>query len=341
VVELFNSKSGTALFEEAYRGWQGKKVIVLGDFILDEFIYGTTDRVSREAPVVIVRYEESEFLPGGGANAARNIVSLGGEAIAVGLVGRDEYARILKSILRESGVSVRGIISIPGRRTTSKTRVMGGDYHAQRQQIIRIDRENRRPVSKGDEERILKAFSREIPRADAVIMSDYQEGVFTGRVIREAVAICRKRKIPVIADSRFRLSEFKGVTAATPNEVEAASAAGMQLCGDRGVDQAARRLIERLSLSYLIVTRGKFGMSLYRPGKRKVSVPVIGSDEATDVTGAGDTVAAVVGLAAAGGQDLITAMKIANAAASVVVMKRGTAVAGGEEITKVLEESRI
>ncbi len=338
---MVKNNNDSVLFKEAYQGWSGKKVIVLGDFILDEFIYGTTDRVSREAPVVIVRYEKSEFLPGGGANAARNIVSLGGVAIAVGMVGKDENGRILKSGLREAGVSVRGLVAVADRRTTSKTRVMAGDYHAQRQQIIRIDRENSRQVTKIYEERVLRAFRREVLRADAVIMSDYQEGVFTGRVIKEAIDICKRRNIPVIADSRFRLDEFRGVTAATPNEMEAVSAAGLGLAGDKSVDMAAKKLIDQLSLSYLIVTRGKFGMSLYRPGKRKISVPVIGSDEATDVTGAGDTVAAVIGLAAADGRDMITAMRIANAAASVVVMKRGTAVASGEEITRVLEESNI
>jgi rfaE bifunctional protein kinase chain/domain len=215
------------LFRKIYRNWTDRKVIVLGDFILDEFIYGVTDRVSREAPVVIVRYERSEFLPGGGANAARNIAALGGKAIAVGMVGRDENGRVLKEVLREAGVSVRSLLTSPKRRTTAKTRVMAGDYHAQQQQIIRIDRENREFLNRLDEDRILRAFRREISRADAVILSDYQEGVFTGRLIREAIKTCRKSGLPVIADSRFRLNEFAGVTCATPNEVEAVSAAGL------------------------------------------------------------------------------------------------------------------
>ncbi len=326
--------------KSAVSKWQGKRVLILGDMILDEFIFGRTQRVSREAPVVVVRYDGCSYSPGGAANAAQNVDALGGRADPIGLIGLDDTSLHLKRIFHAKGLPVRGLISSSERCTTSKTRVMAGDYHAQRQQIVRIDREQDAPISLKLQERVLSLFESRLKRADAVILSDYQQGLFTEKVVNESINMCRRSGIPVVADSRFRLGEFKGVTTATPNEVEAAAAAGFSLTGDRALERIARKLLRSLSASSLLVTRGRFGMCLFEPRRRVRSVEVVGSSEATDVTGAGDTVVSAVALTLAAGESMYTAMHIANMAASIVVMKRGTAVVKKVEVLELISKSQ-
>ncbi len=182
--------------------WFGKKIVVFGDSILDEFICGRTDRVSREAPVVIVRYEESNWACGGAANAARNIISLGGSCSLVSLTGKDEHGRILVKLLRKEGLRVAGVVRSSDVSTTVKTRVMAGDYHAQLQQVLRIDRETRSKLSEKLENSLLRALELELVDADAVLMSDYDQGIFSDRVIEASLRLCRIRGKPVIVDSR-------------------------------------------------------------------------------------------------------------------------------------------
>jgi rfaE bifunctional protein kinase chain/domain len=314
--------------------WRGKRVVILGDMILDEYVYGRTNRVSREAPVVIVRYDASGYFPGGAANTAQNIVSLGGRAVPVGLIGRDDEGQRLEELMKERGVGTGALISVAELQTTAKIRIMAGDYHAQRQQIVRIDKEQAVPLSARLEERVLRTFERALERADAAVLSDYHQGLFTKRLVKESVARCRRKRIPVIADSRFRLASFRAVTAATPNEVEAAAAAGIELGSD--LERIGRRLLKRIDAAALLVTRGRYGMALFEPRKRTRSVGVVGSTEATDVTGAGDTVVAAVALTLAAGGGFEEAMRLANIAAAVVVMKRGTATATVPEILELI-----
>ncbi len=320
--------------------WRGKRIVVFGDMILDEFVYGVTDRVSREAPVVIVRYDGSAFAAGGAANAALNIASLGGTAVPVGFVGDDRAGVRLRSILSGAGAVVGALKTFKGRPTTNKMRVMAGDYHAQRQQMLRIDREQGTPLSANQERSLFRALEKELKRADAVVLSDYNQGTLTDGTIARAVRLCRGSKVPVIADSRSRLPLFKGVTTATPNEVEAAAAAGMRLDAEDLVGKVGRKLLRKLSASSVLVTRGRFGMSLFERGRRVRSVPVIGSEEATDVTGAGDTVVSTVALTLAAGEDMETAMYTANAAAAIVVMKRGTATVAVDELRSLISRIR-
>jgi rfaE bifunctional protein kinase chain/domain len=327
------------VLQKTLHRWKGKRVIILGDMILDEYVYGWTERVSREAPVLIVRYDESGYSPGGAANAAQNVAAFGGRAVPIGLVGDDDAAAQLKALFRRRGIPTGGLVAVGGRFTTSKTRVMAGDYHAQRQQIVRIDKEQRSPLSAKDENGILARLAGELERADAVILSDYNQDLITAAIRRKSIDLCRDAGVPVVADSRFMLHEFRGVTTATPNEIEAAGAAGMSLGDDRALGRIARKLLRVLEASSIIVTRGKFGMCLFEPGKRIRSVGVIGSPEATDVTGAGDTVAAAVALTLAAGAGMHVAMLLANLAASIVVMKRGTAVAEVAEMLGVMEQA--
>ena len=333
-------KRGLPTFDDlrlAACAWRGKRVVVLGDMILDEFIYGRTGRVSREAPVVIVRYDGSEWMPGGAANAAQNVVALGGAAIAVSIIGDDEAGGRLRAIFREKGMSTRGLVVQRGARTTTKTRVMAGDYHAQRQQVVRIDREGDAPAGRRTEDRALAAFEAAIERAEAVLMSDYHQRLFTERLIAETLRMCRARGVPVVADSRRRLALFRGVAAATPNEVEAARTALIEPGDNAALERIGRRLVRMLRARSVLVTRGRFGMALFEPGKRMRSIDVVGSRAATDVTGAGDTVAAATALTLAAGYGMAVAMRLANIAASIVVMKRGTAVASPEEVLATID----
>lgn len=316
--------------------WRDKRIVIFGDMILDQFIYGVTDRVSREAPVVIVRYDGIGYALGGAANAARNVAALGGIAVPIGFTGADDSGETMKRLMTQSGMSIRAIQTMKDRPTTTKIRVVAGDYHAQRQQMLRIDKEQRVPLSSREEVRFLNLLRRELVSAEAVILSDYNQGIFNERVIGEAIRSCRSAGIPVIADSRSKLILFRGVTSATPNEVEASAAAGIALSGEEALEKIGRKLLGKLSSRSVLVTRGRFGMSLFERRKRTRSIGVIGSEEATDVTGAGDTVVSAVALALAVNGEMEVAMHIANAAASVVVMKRGTAVATVPELLGVV-----
>jgi rfaE bifunctional protein kinase chain/domain len=202
--------------------------------------------------------------------------------------------------------------------------------------MLRIDKEQRAPLSGREQDLLMGLFEQELARADAAILSDYSQGIFTERTIARAIDLCRRGEVPVVADSRSRLSYFKGVTSATPNEVEASLSAGIELTGEEDLERIGRRLLRRLSCASILVTRGRFGMSLFERRKRPRSVSVVGSHEATDVTGAGDTVVSAVALTLAAGGQMEEAMQVANAAASVVVMKRGTAVATVPELLDVI-----
>jgi D-glycero-beta-D-manno-heptose-7-phosphate kinase len=333
-----NNDDAREEMRRAIEAWKGARVLILGDMILDEFILGRTDRVSREAPVVVVRYDDTSYSPGGAANAAQNVVALGGRAVPVSVIGTDVAGVVLKELLAERRMTVRSVVAARGIRTTTKTRVMAGDFHAQRQQVVRIDRENGEPLGARMEDRILSVLRRELPRAQAALMSDYAGGVCTPRIIREALALCRRSRVPVVVDSRYSLVRFKGATTATPNEVEASEAAGIPFGGKAALERIGRTLLERLGARSILVTRGKFGMMLFEAGRRSVSVDVVGSREATDVTGAGDTVAAAVALSLAAGLGMPLAMRLANVAASIVVMKRGTAVATVPELLERIDE---
>ncbi len=322
--------------KEVLRAWKGRRVLVVGDLILDEYLYGTTDRVSREAPVVVIRYDGSSWSAGGAANAAANIVSLGGLASVGGVTGRDEEAGKLVEILGKTGVDTGGVVAAAGLVTTSKTRVLAGDLHSQRQQVVRIDRESRGGLKPAIERRLVARMEKKLRRCDAVILSDYGQGVFGGGVAKSLMDMASAAGIPVVTDSRFNLAHFRGTTTATPNEVEAAEAAGIDPAGDDALERTGRRLLRMLAADSILVTRGRLGMALFRKRRRTLTAGVVGSSEATDVTGAGDTVVAAVALSLAAGAGMKEAMLAANVAASIVVMKRGTAVASPREILGTL-----
>ena len=306
------------------------RVVVVGDFVADEYVYGETERISREAPVLIVRFERSELAPGGAGNAAQNLASLGVEVRAVGLVGHDALGSRLLGVLRAGSVDVRGIQRLRGRATEAKTRILAGGRSTRRQQMLRVDR-TPEPVPPAVERRLIADLRRAARGATAVLASDYGSGVLSPRVV-EALRGLRRSGIPVCVDSRYALNAFSGLTMLKPNEPELEAATGIRASTPEGLSRAARSLLRRLGCETLLVTRGRNGMSLFVRGRRPVHLDAHGDKEAVDVTGAGDTVAATYSAALASGAEPVEAMQLANVAASIVVQKAGTATVSREEI---------
>jgi rfaE bifunctional protein kinase chain/domain len=317
-------------------GFANRRVLVIGDILADEFIYGEVARVSREAPVLILKYDATEMVAGGAGNAANNVAALGGSARLVGVVGLDPEGRRLLASLHP-GVDRSHITRAREHRTPVKTRILAGGVHSAKQQIVRIDREPGWPLT----ESASRAYTRKIKSAldgcDAVLLSDYGSGLVTpslAELVRRTLAQrSRRRPAPVLVDSRYRLLDYKGFTTCTPNESEVEQVLGVRVNDNaQSLEQAGRRLLQRTRMGAVLITRGSRGMALFEPGQPTAHVPIFGSDEVADVTGAGDTVIATVGLALAAGASFYEAALLANYAGGLVVMKRGTATVSAKEM---------
>jgi rfaE bifunctional protein kinase chain/domain len=312
-------------------------VAVIGDVVADEFVYGRVARVSREAPVLILEYDSTEVVPGGAGNAANNVASLGGSATLAAVVGRDEPGeRLLRAL--HGRVDQRRVVR--GARTTPvKTRILAGGIHSAKQQVVRIDR----GVSNGFDDRLRNAFERQAiaacAGADAVLVSDYGSGLVTPALVRRLRSAIHAdhASIPVLVDSRYRLLEYRGLTACTPNESEVEQALGVRINDNLNtLEKAGRALLERTRMRAVLITRGSRGMALFVKGAPTVHIPIYGSDEIADVTGAGDTVMATLALALAAGATFELAAHLANYAGGLVVMKRGTATVTTTELSAAI-----
>jgi D-glycero-beta-D-manno-heptose-7-phosphate kinase len=310
---------------------RGKRIVVFGDLIADEYVSGRIARVSREAPVLILEYDTTEVVPGGAGNAASNVASLGGAVRLVSLVGRDEPGRRLFKVLPRS-VERRGLVRPGGFRTPIKTRILAGGIHSAKQQVVRIDRYTSEPVSETHRRQVERAALRTVRGADAVLVSDYGSGLVTP-VFVAALAKKIGPGIPILIDSRYALTRYRGLTACTPNESEVEQVLGVNI-GDRNavLERAGRALLKRTRMQAVLITRGSRGMALFEPGKPTVHIPIFGSDQIADVTGAGDTVMATMTLALAAGGSYEEAARLANFAGGLVVMKRGTATVSAKEL---------
>jgi D-glycero-beta-D-manno-heptose-7-phosphate kinase len=318
------------------------RVVVVGDAVADQFLYGEISRVSREAPVLILRHERTETLPGGAANCAANLAALGAQTALVGVVGRDQAGRALLETLGARGVDCGGIISAPAQPTVTKVRILAGHAHSTRQQVIRVDYEGA-PLADAETKAQLAAQVRAAcAAADAIIISDYNYGVACAEVL-DAVRAARQRApaMPVLVDSRFRLLDFAGFTTATPNEDEVEHVLGRRLTDEATLDAAAADLCARLGYHALLVTRGPNGMLLHERGRAPLHIATVSAREAVDGTGAGDTVIATYALALARGASFADAAHLANYAGGLVVMKRGTASINQQELlSSVLQSSK-
>ena len=297
-------------------------ITVIGDFVVDEYVTGEISRVSREAPVLILRHQKTEIVPGGGANAANNLVALGACVLPVGAVGDDTAGYRLEDYFREKGVNVSGLIRARQRDTTTKTRFLARWSHTARQQVLRVDRENDEPLPESVTAQIAKKARACIAKSDGVLVSDYGAGSVTPELVKRIGA-----KVATL-DSRYRLLEYSraGFTAATPNEPELEALYHERIGKDeKKLERVGERALRALSLRALLVTRGKDGMVLFERGKAPYRISVYGGEDAVDVTGAGDTVIAVFTLALAAGASFAEAAHLANYGGGIVVMKRGTA----------------
>jgi rfaE bifunctional protein kinase chain/domain len=322
-------------------GFPSRRVAVIGDLMADEFIYGRVERVSREAPVLILRYDTTIVVPGGGGNAANNVAALGARVQLAGLAGRDEPGRRMLEALHER-ISHTRVLAPAAYSTPVKTRILAGGVHSAKQQVVRIDRLTN-GVPDGGLRRTFEARAQAVAaRADAVLVSDYGSGLVTPALVarlRRALWRGGARRTPILVDSRYAVQDFHGLTACTPNESEVEQILGVRIGDDlRALESAGREMLRRTGMQALLVTRGGRGMALFEPGEPTRHIPIFGSDEIADVTGAGDTVIATMTLALSAGASFYEAAQLANYAGGIVVMKRGTATVSGEELRSAVQK---
>ena len=342
----------------------GRRVLIVGDLIADEFIYGEIARVSREAPVLILNYDSTEVVPGGAGNAANNVAALGGAARIIGLTGRDETGRRLLATLKRRRVDVKDVIRPTGYTTPTKTRILAGGIHSAKQQVVRIDRASGVRV----DDKLRHAFAAHVLRAarnaDALLVSDYGCHLVTPALVADVRKVFRLKaeatrarsqasgarrggrgslidsrgfrlqaEVPVVVDTRYDLMRYHGMTACTPNESEVEHALGIRIGDDaRALERAGRTLLGKTRARAVLITRGSRGMALFQSDRPTVHIPIVGSDQIADVTGAGDTVIATLTLALSAGATFEEAAHLANHAGGLVVMKRGTATVSASEL---------
>ena len=306
----------------------------------DEFVFGEISRVSREAPVLILKHRERTVMPGGAANAANNLADLGVNVLPVGIVGDDEPGRMLLKYFRHKRIPVSGVLKDKSYITVTKTRILAGMTHTSRQQVVRVDREPQQAPNTHLTRELYLAARNYAHVSDALLISDYGYGAATPAIVN---ALREKGKLgstPIVLDSRYRLLHYSGVTAATPNEPEVEEALGIRVGHDwNKVVAAGEQIMARMKLQSLLITRGRDGLVAFNHKHKPVDIPIVGSDQVADVTGAGDTVIAAFTAALAAGATTEEAAQLANYAGGIVVMKRGTATVTGEELLQAIEQT--
>lgn len=315
-------------------------VTVLADLVADEFVFGEISRVSREAPVLILKHRDRKVLPGGGANAIYNLADLGVNVLPVGVVGDDEPGKLLLRAFRHKRIPVSGVLKDKSYSTVTKTRILAGFAHTAGQQVVRLDREPSDVPNPHLRRELILAARQYVRASDALLVSDYGYGAASPGLLN---AIREKRgldKVPVTLDSRYRMLEFTGITAATPNESEVEEILGTRIGNDwLRLVAAGDQILGQMNLESLVITRGKDGMVAFPRRHKPIDLPIYGSDEVTDVTGAGDTVIATLTAALAAGATTEEAAQLANYAGGIVVMKRGTATVSQQELLEALEKA--
>lgn len=306
---------------------KAKRVLVVGDVMLDEFLWGSVARISPEAPVPVVEIMSQTFHLGGAANVASNVRSLGGAAVVAGVVGSDEAGRRLRDALVTSGVQDALAMDGAGRPTTHKTRII-----AHHQQVVRADREQAGEISAALADALGDTVRHAVKGVGAIILSDYQKGVVTRRLMRKVLAAARREGVPLLVDPKVRhFALYRGASVVTPNQLEAEQATGVRIRDEAGLREAGRRILKTLRCRAVLITRGEHGMALFEQEKKPVEIATA-AQQVFDVTGAGDTVIATLALALAAGAQLPEAAMLANYAAGVVVGKIGTATVSPEEV---------
>jgi rfaE bifunctional protein kinase chain/domain len=316
-------------------------ITVVGDLVADEFIFGEISRVSREAPVLILKHRERTVVPGGGANAINNLADLGVNVLPVGVVGDDEAGRLLLKAFRHKHISVSGVLKDKSYTTVTKTRILAGMTHNARQQVVRVDREPETEPNRHLKRKLVLAARQYARASDALLISDYGYGAASPAILDAIRERGRLNGVPVVLDSRYRMLQYSGVVAATPNEPEVEAALGVRIGNDwPSLCSAGEQVMSRMMLQSLVITRGRDGMAAFTGQHKPVDIPIYGSDQVADVTGAGDTVIATFAAAFAAGASTEEAAHLANYAGGIVVMKRGTATVSRQELLDALEQSQ-
>ncbi len=311
------------------------QVLVLGDVMLDEYVWGAVSRISPEAPVPVVAVRSESLKIGGAGNVAANIAALEGRAEIVGVVGKDAAAERLTHELERAGVKAHGLIVDGSRPTTIKSRVVAGSQH-----VVRFDRESDAPIGAAIRHRLFQQVQERLPDAEVLLISDYAKGVIGPSLVREVLALAARLKKPVVADPKVQhVALFRGVTVIAPNHHEASAAARILIRGEADLLRVGQRLLKRLKARAVLITRGEQGMSLFEAGRPVAHIPTF-AREVYDVTGAGDTVMAVLAMALAAGAPLPAAAVLANYGAGVVVGKRGTATVSRAELARAIRDVR-
>jgi rfaE bifunctional protein kinase chain/domain len=313
------------------------RVLVVGDMVADEYIIGSPTRISREAPVLILEHREQFTVPGGATNPGVNARALGARVSVAGVVGEDSAGQRLRAALAQHGIGLEGLFSEPGRPTTTKTRILAGSTQLVQQQIVRVDLVDRSPPSPDCERRIVAYLQRTIPEVDALIISDYDNGVMTTAIINTCLPFARELGKVVIVDSHGDLVRFQGATALTPNEPEAAASLGLPIADRASLEHAGRLLLERTVAQGVLITRGSEGMSLFEHGQPPLHLPA-NLTLVRDTTGAGDTVAATFTLALVAGASMVEAAALATIAAGLVVRQLGCATTTPAELRAAITQ---
>lgn len=320
----------SATLGELINSFHKWRILVVGDLTLDEFLTGQVERISREAPVLIIRHEQTQQVPGGGANAVYNLAKLGAQVTAVGLVGNDDQGKALKQIFAQTGINTAGVFVDEQRPTVTKTRISGHARQSVTQQIVRVDRKSDLPPSEALQEQLADFITQQISQVDAVVCSDYGEGVMVPTVIKAAL----QHKL-VVVDAQKDLDRYQGATIFTPNLPEAELAVGYAITSS--VDRAGQDLLKLTNGQQILITRGEDGMSLFGKDGSVEHIPAFNRTRVFDVTGAGDTVVAALTLALAGGSSFWQAAVLGNLAASIVVRQFGTTTTDAAEMQAALE----
>ncbi|MDD3149904.1 MAG: PfkB family carbohydrate kinase [Candidatus Gastranaerophilales bacterium] len=313
-------------------------ILVIGDFAIDEMIYGQTSRISREAPVLILKHTHTNIILGAASNAANNISSLNnGKVLAIGVYGDDYHGPILMETLQKSKIDTTQMVLDKNRPTSTKTRISGFSTQSVTQQIVRIDKEIDALVSENIESEIIEKIEKSLPNCDGVILSDYATGMMTEKIIKTTISLAKKYNIPVAVDTQQELSRFQGVTVLTPNQPDAEKDLGYQIKDEKTLLKAGRDLLDKTSAEMILLTRGGDGMILFERNGKITNIPAFNKTDVFDVTGAGDTVVASFILALASGASAADAATIGNLAASIVVRHFGCATTTIDELIKTLD----
>ena len=313
------------------------KIAVWGDFILDEYLYGNTRRISREAPVLILTYKSKELSLGGAGNSILNLKALGATPLPIGVVGSDKTGEKVIQIVKQKGISTECLFKERNYKTPIKTRILAGEESTRKQQILRIDKEGKVPDSDKIKQKLQKILKDVLSQINALLISDYNYFTVKEPIFNQILPGFKKTKIPVTLDSRFRLLNFKGITVASPNEPEVEWALKIEINDNIQVlKQAGKNLLKKTEANAMLITRGSKGMILFEKNKPPLSIPIHGTTDIVDVTGAGDTVISVFTLALACGATFKEASLLANYAGGLVVMKKGTATLSSQELKEAI-----